>query len=510
MVRQSGQLEISYYKGFGGKSYDSHHYAEAFRSERPHHFGMMVSKLFSAMHRYDNKVLTNLTYLRGNYEEIYTDTYKWTLAGDSEVDFRVTELLVSASGTPGKGLATFQIALDKGWLSEPDVLQVEDNRFPFLEILGTPQQVGDSWYYTVRLQSSDPNDWIDPAQLAVGMTMIKASTTIVTEMNDKRGTDAYNSQMDLQCQVGAYGEEFAITDKVVRQEIAAVARGEDLNNIDKKYRTSEGYAFTIRQGDKVIPRGAFITMAEARLLERIDMDCEMAMVFGTNSNLQDIDTGRVKKTAPGFRQLVKDGHVYYHNGSLTAQLLEDYLHGIFLHRLNTGDRKIKIATGEGGIRMFHQIIADEANSFLTVDSNFIKGTSSPFSSNALQFGGQFTKFIANNGIEVELVYDPLKDDRKYCKRRHPDNPIYTVDSFRMDIYDFGMSDGEANMSMVIEKNIDAYAYVSNLVDPKTGVINTGAKVASFDKGIRMMREKSGSLWIKDTSRVGSIIYEPEL
>lgn len=512
MNRQSGQLEISYYKGFGGKDYDSHHYAAAFRSEAPHHFGMQVSKLFSAKNRYDERILTNMTYMSGNFEVIYTDTYKWTLAGDSDVDFTITRFLETGNSTPGKGTATFRIELDKGWLAEPDIIQWEDNRFPGGEIIGAPVMSGSgNWIYTVRLQSSDPNMWIDPAQLQPGMTVIKASTSIVTEMNNKAGTDSYNSQMDLQCQIGAFAEEFSITDKVVRQEIAAVRRGEDLNNVlPKKYRTSEGYAFTIRQGDKVIPRGAFITMAEARLLERIDMDCEWAMHFGTNSTLPDVDTGRIKKTAPGFRELVKDGHTFTHNGSLTAQTLEDYLHDIFLHRVNGEDRKIKISTGEGGMRMFHQILADEANSFLTLDTNYIKPTTSSYNSNSLQFGAQFTKFIANNGIEVELVYDPMKDNRKYCKRRHPDNPAYTIDSFRMDIYDFGSSDGDTNMKMLIEHGIDSYAYVSNMVDPKTGVINTGAKVASFDKGIRMRREKSGSLWVKDTSRIGSIIFEPEI
>lgn len=510
MNRQSGQLEISYYKNFGGSAWDSIHYADMFRAEAPHHFGMQVSRLFSAKRRYDNKVLTNMTYARGNHMSSTTDVYKWTLAGDSYVDFRIVDFVETGNNYIGKGLSTFRFVADKGWLHEPDVVQFEDNRYSLVEIVGAPVQYGTGWLYTARLQTSDPNEFIDPSQLQIGMTFCKTSTSIVTEMNNKRGTDQYSSMMDLQCQIGAFGEEFSITDKVVRMEMAASKRGQDLNNlIPEEQRTSQGYAFTIRQGDKVIPRGAFITMAEDRLLERVDMDAEVAMVFGTNSNIIDPTTNRVKKTAPGIRQLQKDGHIMYHNGGLTAKMIEDYLHGIFLHRNGMENRKISLVTGEGGIRLFDQILSEEASAFLTLDTNFIKPTTSSFNSNALQFGSQFTKFIAKNGIEVELVYDPVKDDRMYCKRRHPDNPNFTIDSFRMDIMDFGMSDGQNNISSISEDNVDMYAYAANLVDPRTGVISSGARVASLDKGIVMAREISRSIWVKDTSRIGAIVFEPE-
>lgn len=509
MTRNS-QLELTRYTGFGGKSYDSVHYANAFRLEAPHHFGMQVARLFTAMNRYDDKILTNLTYAAGKTEIAYSDVYKWTIAGDSYVDFTVVDFVESGNSKPGLGRSTFRIVLDKNWLMEPDIIMGEDNTYGLIELIGTPIPYNNGFIYTCRLQTDDPNAWIDPAQFQIGMTFIKASTSIVTEMNNKRGTDQYSSMMDLQSQIGAFGEEFSITDKLVRMELSAVKRGQDLNNIvSLNNRTSEGYAFAIRQGDKVIPRGAFITMAEARLLERVDMDAEVAMMFGSKSVTIDDTTGRVKKTAPGLRELQKDGHVFTHNGSLTAKTLEDYLYSIFIHRMDMKDRKIKILTGEGGIRLFDQILSEEASAFLTLDTNFIKPTSSPYSSNALQFGSQFTKFIAKNGVEVELIYSPLHDNRMYCKRRHPDNPIYTVDSFRMDILDFGMNEGTDNICAISEWGVDMYAYVSNLVDPKTGVINSGAKVSSLDKGITMAREISRSLWVKDTSRIGAIVYDPE-
>lgn len=510
MTKSNGQLAVQYYQGFGGKSFDSNHYADAFRGSAPHHFGMQVSKIFTAINKYEHRVLNNLTYARGMYEVIQDDVYKWTIAGDSLVEFRITELLETGNNYPGRGLQEFRIAVDKGWMGKPVMIQFEDNSMPRAQIMEDPIKVGDSYYYTLRLETDDPNVWLDPENIQVGKVVIDAGTAIQNEMNQDAAGGYYNSQMDLQCQIGAVAREFSITDKVIRKELAAVREKRNLNTIPQYSRTSEGYAFAIRQGDKIIPRGAFITMAEAHLLEMTDMDIETSMKFGRKSTRQDPTTGYVLKTAPGWRQLVLDGHVFYQNGSLTAQQLEDYLHGIFLHRVGAKDRKIKLGTGEGGRRMFHQILSDEANSFLTVDTNWIKQTSSPWNSNALQYGAQFTKFIATNGIEVELIHDPMADDHHWCKTKHPDDPKFTTDSFRFDIYDFGetMNLG-SNMKMVIEEGVDLYAYVANVVDPKTGAVNNGSRVASFDKGVSIRRERSGSLWVCDTSRCGSIIYDPE-
>lgn len=510
MTKNSGQIAVQFYQGFGGKSFDSNHYATAFNGNVPHNFGMQVPKLFTAINKYEHRVFNNLTYSRGLFEVTFDDVYKWTLAGDAYVEFRITELLETGNTKPGLGLQEFRIALDKGWMGRPVMIQFEDNSMPRAMIVDDPISVGDSYYYTLRLETDDPNVWLDPENIQVGKVVVDAGTQIQNEMNQLAGGQYYGSQMDLQCQLGAVAREFAITDKVVRKEIAAVKNNGNMNAIPKHMRSSEGYAFAIRQGDKIVPRGAFITMAEAHLLEQVEMDLEIGMKFGNRMTMTDKVTGYTLKTAPGWRQLVLDGHILPNNGSLTAQQMEDFFHGIFLHRVNAQNRKIKLVTGEGGIKMFNQILSDEANSILTVDSKYIQSTSSPFSSNALSYGYQFTKFIAANGIEVELVYDPMADDRQWCKVTHPDDPKFTRDSFRMDIMDFGDTlNLGSNMKMVIEDGIDLYAYVSNVIDPKTGAINSGAKVASLDKGVLIRRERSGSLWVCDTGRIGSIIYDPE-
>ncbi len=108
----------------------------------------------------------------------------------------------------------------------------------------------------------------------------------------------------------------------------------------------------------------------------------------------------------------------------------------------------------------------------------------------------------------------MKDDPMYCGRRHPLNPIYSVDSARMDIYDLGASSNSAlpnqsNMAMIKTKGVDEYHWIGGCVDPRTGVINSGALAPTGEKGVVCRYGLSGSLCVWDTSRIASIIYEPE-
>jgi len=508
MVTQSGIIRMEDYSGtLGGKSFDSIHLAAAFKDDKPHRFGVMVAKLFSSSNRFDNKTLTSLTLGNGNFESIDNNVYRWTVAGDDEINFYATELLVDPASKPGYGNSEFQIALDHDWLEEPDVLQCEDNRYPFLSVIGKPRKFGTTYHYVVKLQTSDPTAWISPEMLDVGRTFIKASSSIADEMNDKRGGDQYGSAMDFESQIGMYAAEFNITDKVVRRELQG-------KKTSAKESLTSGLAFAVRRGGKTIERGMFITNAEAQLLDRVEMDREMAMTFG-HAHIDYDSNGYIKRTGAGFRQLCKDGHEYIHNGNLSVQSLEDYLHGIFLNRLSGVERDVVIDTGEGGMKMFNQILADEANSFLTLDTNYIQSTTSTIKGiqNPLAYGAQFVEFRGINGIRVRLKYNPMKDDPKYCKRKHPDNPLYTIDSFRMDIYDLGNpgADGapKSNMTMLMEDLTEVYTWSSGITDPKLGPISNGTKATSLQKGVTFIRETSGSLCVWDTSRIGSIIYEPD-
>jgi hypothetical protein len=100
------------------------------------------------------------------------------------------------------------------------------------------------------------------------------------------------------------------------------------------------------------------------------------------------------------------------------------------------------------------------------------------------------------GYVVEMVHDPIKDDRKLFPEKAP-GTNRTVESFAMDIFDFGETDQKAqdanmakNMCMVMQDGVEAYWHVSNVYDFSTGAIKDGSNAYNNNKETGLYVEKS--------------------
>lgn len=514
MVRPGGQVQLSQYDLYGGSTFNSVHLSRMFKDESSHEFGVQVSKMFSSSDKFDRKPLTYMTMGKGNYETIVGDTYSWTLFGDDNVSVYVTEVpnATAALVKPGFNKSQFQIILSEGYLKEPDVLLLDNNSLPMLEIVGESTQLGaDRYLYTVRQQTNDDNSWIPLSEIAVGIQVRKVSTSIGDEDNGVWGTDHMSTGIKLQSQIGYFGEEFKMTDKALRRAKTGAAGSKSRSKENKALTTGVAFALKDSAGN-FVDRAGFVEMGIARLINRVENDREYAMHFGQPTRTMSHNGRTIKKTGPGYRLLCRDGYEEFYNGTLTAQRLQDYFHGIFLQKVPGEQREIVVDTGEAGMIIMHNLLAAEARAYLQVDTHMTSKASYNVAGvqNPLATGGQYIEYRGLNGINVKLMYNPMKDDRQYCGRMHPVLQNFTVDSFRMDIYDFGTSDGEANMSMLVEENTEVFAYTGGLQTLQAGYIKDGSQVPNFYRGMHAIREVSGGLWIKDTSRVGALIFDPAI
>jgi len=511
-TEKSGRIRLQEYEGFGGQSFESTHLSRFFNYDKPHNFGVMVSKMFSSSNQFYYKPLTDLTESANRVYEVDGDMYRWTMFADDYRKNRVASFLEAGNSRPGWNSQEFKIGLEEGWYRQPDILIGEDNNF-MLEVVGTPIQKGTYFEYTVRLHSSNPNDFVDPQYISEGRYFCKASTSVGMEMNQDYGTTSWGTQIDLQSQLGHYANKFEVTDRIIREEINARKSGKSGRNSTPHL---SGYTFSIfnPKTKSIVEKGGFLTFMEAKIIEETQMDREYMMHFGKSTQRMD-STGRyIKRTGPGWRQLVKDGYEMYYNGSLTTNQLQNFFDAIFHTRIPQGSRDIVVSTGSLGMRIFDQMLSDEAGAYLTLDRHYIREIAGEQAGD-LEFGYQYKSYRAKNGLRIRVMHDPIKDDPMYCGRRHPLNPIYTVDSARMDIYDLGAAQSseapnQANMAMVKTRGVDEYHWISGSVDPRTGVINNGGMAPTGEKGVVCRYGLSGSLVVFDTSRIASIIYEPEL
>jgi len=194
----------------------------------------------------------------------------------------------------------------------------------------------------------------------------------------------------------------------------------------------------------------FLPMQEAMMNNELYMSMEAQSWYGKKQTKAAAD-GYWIKTGPGVREQLKDSWIEYYNGALTVNRIKDYLMDIFLSRVNEQDRKVVAMTGTLGSMMFHDMLAAESSSFLTVDSNFTERLSS--NPRHLSYGAQFTHYQGPEGIEVTLVKNPMYDNIAYCKRMHPQYTNFPIDSMRMTFMDFGTSGGNNNIQMLKVKGI---------------------------------------------------------
>lgn len=308
-------------KAFGGSYYDSLTHAAMFRAYRPFDFGVMCSRLFSSEIGSDmiNKKFTYYTIAQKNVYILPggVDDYSWYVMGDTDVEFRFTELLVDPNGFAGKGNLPFQIALDRDWLHEPAMIKVANSNLPLLRILGYPVRRSDnSFQYEVELQDGDPNAWIPASYLSPNMPAIRVSSFVSDELNTKYAPDQFGEMYKLQNWTANYANKAEFTDKFIRTEIGARKNGKQFmgaegylvgGNSFKGAAITSGYVYQQdikdKKTGKMIQAGTFISNIEARLEERTMQDREYAMEWGRLQKTTDRDSGRTMKMPAGWRQL---------------------------------------------------------------------------------------------------------------------------------------------------------------------------------------------------------------
>lgn len=490
MFSPISHIQTRVYDGFGGNFFDSDMLAAAYDAGKPHVFDKLMGQVFSSTDRFNGKPLIGMTLAKGKSTEIDNEVYRWKLVGAQEKNLRIVEELDSnatTGATAGINRSEFRIKLDEGWYAYPDVIEGEHDDYK-LEIVDGPVQDGNGYIYTVKLQTDSFVKYVPPTILEVGKEFSKVWTSVPSEFNSDFGTMQFGSTFELECQLGAYAQEFTVTDKAMRED-GRLAIPVPFRGKDGKVKTQEKW----------------MPLAEAKNEDELYKGIEYAAWKGEKST-SIAKNGYLKRTGPGVRQQLRDGHTMFYSGALTESMLEDYLDGIFFSRVSEGDRKITAMTGSMGAIAFHNLLASASSSFLTVDTNYIQRVGS--SPRHLSYGAQFTHYQGLNGIEVDLVINPLYDDPHFCKRMHP---VYTnkpLDSWRMTFMDFGKNgNGDDNIQFLSVKDTRRYGYLPGTVGPM-GPIKGGA-LHSKKAGCEFVTEGTGGVVVYDVSRGGEMILEPE-
>jgi hypothetical protein len=306
------------------------------------------------------------------------------------------------------------------------------------------------------------------------------------EAAEQSGSTQYSSPIAMESKMGRYRKQYRVTGDAA-QEVLAV-----------RLQDSKGKM-----------HDSWIGYAEVEFWEQWYRELERGNWYSRSTDTVLGANGRPTYSGPGVQELLEDSNQHEYS-FLSAKLVEEFLMDIFYSRVKPGkSRSIKGWSGEYGMIQFHRAIMDWAEKrrgFITVVDQFmIDKTSSEYNQNALVAGYQFVKYRMANGAELELVHNPLYDDREINFEIDPLTG-YPVESQRITFLDFSNQNGaDSNIKLINKENSFKLAYICGLQTPY-GPSNKGQQAHSGDY-YEMHVQKQQGVHIEDVTRCGELILK---
>lgn len=450
---------------------------------KPHRLVGEMDKLFSAQNYYsDNPISSTLMGSPRTEETIAATEWEWDLKGANTRPLVViSNVEPTTNVTPGKFRATFKIKLDENWYLPGDVIfPGTSNKKYQARIQNQGQKSGDGTIYTVRMNSDDPQAFMPLKYLKPGQQWGKLFSQY-EEAAEQSGSTVFSMPIAFRNRMSKYRKEYRITD-YASTEVLAVAIPDSkgtYHNSWMRYAEVEYWMQWYRE----IERGYWYSRSAETVLGA---------------------TGRPVRMGPGIQEQLEDSHVHRYS-HLTAKLIEEYLQDIFYSRVKPGKgRQIKGYTGEYGMLQFHRAIQDwqAKSSFIKNVEVYTNKVQSDVHVNALEAGYQFVKYNMANGASLELIHNPLYDDRE-INFEIDEITGFPIESQRITFLDFSGEGKKSNLKIMNKKDSFSFTYVEGMYGPY-GPKNGGSSAHAGDY-YEMHVGKSGGIHIEDVTKCGELI-----
>lgn len=449
---------------------------------KPTVFESKMTQIFTAQNYADNP-LSSVLFAGGKEETIDGSRWEWQLKGATTKPLVVLNNINDPSITqPGKFKTPFLLQLDEDWYKPGDIIHPGTSAKKYLlRVQELPYRYGNGSAYSVRCMSDDPQAYLPLQYLTSGQQWAKLFSQY-EEAGTQSGSTQYSLPITLENKLSRFRKEYEVTGDAAL-EVLAVA-----------IPTSEG---------KYV--NSWIKYAEVEYWMQWYKELERARWYSRSTDTVLGENGRPLYTGPGIQEQLEDSHIHKYS-VLSARLIEEYLMDIFYGRVKPGEkRQIKGFTGEYGMIQFHRAVNSfqQKSGFIQiVDNTFVEKTKSPYNTNALVAGYQFTKYRMANGATLELIHNPLYDDREINFEIDPLTGFPT-ESQRITFMDFAGEGKDANVRSINKKNGYKLGYVSGLTTPYGPAKNT--MMTHTGDHYTMVCSKECGTHIEDVTRCGELI-----
>ena len=490
---------------------------QIFGTENLENIDMGYAQIFAASTQYAGKPILGMTQAKGKIKTIDRRGFRWQLSGGDCHKGRITGIGCT-DPKPGYQKQTFDIIVDKPWFSISDVVIPQDQEYPCVVVpiqdnaysRAYIMEGSNQYRYTLSLITDSLNEFLPSEYLQLQQEWYKVSSLVADEDNQDGGGFNFYSVFENEGQIQQFACKFECSDKTAKRVYQAKKKGKDLTDDLRGYDKM----LWVKLGDGKVkgePLAGFMSVMEAKMLDRLYSDCEWSLIFGKHSSTLQSPEGHRMLTTSGLRQQLESGWKLEHNGNLSLQQMEDWFDNILRDRISEGKQKIVLSAGREFRKMFDRMIKADARTFVTIDTLYIrKGEDYRH----LDYGSYFAHYKGFS-VDISVMENPAYDSSAMSPKLHPTRTDVTIDSFRADILDFGYA-GEQGTGMttdnicMVQESASDYDIKYNgkyyCHDGKSGmpITDGGLGQAGGVSGFTMLKEKSAGLLIADVTRCGTI------
>lgn len=417
---------------------------------KPEVFEGATNMLYAA-HYYSQNPLTTLSQYIGNTKTIESGT-TWSYSLRPATTRPLLYMGAAATGEPGKGRSEFNLPLSDNDYRPGDIIHPGNPSHQVRVQRDGVRQGGVTIYRVVPI-GKDANYFMPLKYLTAGVKWSKLYSKY-EEGAEQGGSTQYALPINFIGSMSRMRKQYSVTGDAAQRALA-------ISVTDSRGRTHV----------------AWQNYAEVEFDMQFAKERDYNLLYSVYEPYVEGSTGRPIISGAGLLQ-VADESVGVAVNRLNVKLLEEVVGDLHYSKVAPGapGREVWAFTGEQGMINISDALTNKVlnSGWSTVQENLIiNKTSSPYHTNALEYGGQITRYKGPNGSTINFVHMPAFDDPTQHTEINP-RTGRPYESERILIVDVAPGAGAegSNISLVRRKGSLKKVYTAGTHNPYGPANNT--------------------------------------
>ena len=432
-----------------------------------------------------------------------SDDFVWKVVGSDErnialvsAEYQSVPVLITDTSV-GAGRTVIDLIFSEKYFTKVQVIGGNKPDLYQYRILGDAIEDGGNYRYQVEIFGGQETlSGVPGSDLVSGVRFSVESAYVEDELSTEGAGIAFTSPYLLRNSVSTLRFEHKVSGAMIDMKVQPVyfAGIETRDPNTGKVHSSVTWMQEVYwQFEKAISR----VKARTLMFGKTNRDENGRFLNKGKSNIEI-------KSGSGIREQIEVSNTVSYN-TFSISMLEDLLSELSEGKLDFGERKFMLRTGERGAIQFHRAVTTEASGWTAIGfdntgSGAIQKVSSKFHTNSYSAGFQFTEWYAPNGIKVMLEIDAMYDDKVRNKIYHPNGGV--AESYRYDILYIGSTEEPNIQKIEMADGNEMRGYIAGIRDPFSG--RRGGIMQHMEDSATMTAMSWSGALVKDASRTATL------